>query len=76
MTFYCEQASAFVADVGMDDEGFLDSLLGMFENALKIVLTLDPAARAPWLARLDDVRMCCHGFGYGIGDAMDDQWDW
>lgn len=74
MTFYCEQASIFAADVGLDDEGFFDALVGMFESALKIVGTIDAAARAPLLERLQAVHVRGHGFGYWVGDRMDDLW--
>jgi hypothetical protein len=72
MTFYCEQASTFAADIGMDDENFYNALVGMFGNALKTVGTLDAAARPPFLERLDAVRVRGHRFGYCVGDQMDD----
>ena len=74
MTFYCEQASAFSASMGMDNEGFYNALIVTFEHALKNVVGLDAAARQPFLARLEAVRVRCHGFGHCVGDSMDDLW--
>ena len=74
MTYYCEQASTFAADVGLDDAGFFSALVKMFESALKTIETLDATARPPFLERLDAVRARGHRFGYGVGDEMDDLW--
>ena len=74
MTFYCEQASAFCADVGMDDEGFFNALVVTFEQALKNVGKLNAVDRAAIVARLEAVRSRCHGFGYCVGDTMDELW--
>jgi hypothetical protein len=75
MTFYCEQASTFAADVGMDDEGFFNALVAMFEHALQALGHLDGAARQPLLARLEIVRSRCLRFGYCAGDDIDDLWN-
>lgn len=73
-TFYCEQASAFCADLDMDDEGYYDALLRMFALALKTCGTLERTARTPFLTRLDAVRERCQEFEYGVGDAADLLW--
>lgn len=71
MIFYCEQASGFSSDVGMDDEAYLSALVRMFEQALKTLATL-PAAQRPTLwARLDVVRDRSYNIGYGVGEDMD-----
>lgn len=72
MVFYCEQASGFASDVGMDDENYLDALARMFEQALKLVIALPETPRDDLLARLDAVRDLSHNLGYGVGDYMDD----
>lgn len=41
--FYCEKVFDFLAGCGMDDEGFYDALVRMFEQALKYVLALPEA---------------------------------
>jgi hypothetical protein len=71
MVFYCEQASGFSCDGGLQEEGYFDALVLMFEQALKITDTL-PAAQIPALmVRLDAVRQRCHNIGFGVGDDMD-----
>lgn len=71
MVFYCEQASGFSCDVGLQDEGYFDALVRMFEQALKVTATLPEAQRPSLVARLDAVRQRCHDLGYGVGDDMD-----
>lgn len=71
--FYCERASGFACDVGMDDEAYLSALVRMFEQALKTMATLPDEQRAPLRARLEVVRdRCLHNLGYGVGDNMQD----
>ncbi|MBL8444649.1 MAG: hypothetical protein JNK52_11445, partial [Zoogloeaceae bacterium] len=40
MIFYCEQAAGFSDDIGLQDEGYFDALVRMFEQALKTVRLL------------------------------------
>lgn len=72
MVFYCERASGFSDDVGLQDEGYFDALVRMFEQALKTISTLPEGCRPELFARLDAVRRISHNFGYGVGDDMDD----
>jgi hypothetical protein len=72
MVFYCERAAGFGNDVGLQDEGYFDALVRMFEQALKTNASLADAQRPPLWDRLDAVRRTCHNFGYGVGDDMDD----
>ena len=73
MVFYCERAAGFSNDVGLQDEGYFDALVRMFEQAVKAIGTLCPTGHRPaMLARLDIVRRISHNFGYGVGDDMDD----
>jgi len=72
MVFYCERASGFSNDVGLQDEGYFDALVRMFEQALKVIHSLPEDARPDLLDRLDAVRHTCYNFGYGVGDDMDD----
>jgi hypothetical protein len=46
MVFYCERASGFSCDVGLDDEAYLSALVRMFEQALKAVAALPETQRA------------------------------
>jgi hypothetical protein len=70
--FYCERASGFSSDVGMDDETYLGALVRMFEQAVTAVTALPPAQQAPLWARLAIVRDRCQGIGYGVGDNIAD----
>ncbi|MCF8157281.1 MAG: hypothetical protein K9K35_14855 [Rhodoferax sp.] len=72
MVFYCERAAGFSMEVGLQDEGYFDALVRMFEQALKIIAGLADALRPPLWDRLDAVRRTSHNFGYGVGDDMDD----
>lgn len=72
MVFYCERAAGFSNDVGMQDEGYFDALVRMFEQALKTIASLADTQRLPLWSRLDEVRNTCHNIGYGVGDDMDD----
>jgi len=69
--FYCEQAAGFSNDVGLQDEGYFNAMVRMFEQALKHANALPDDQRDALAARLDDVRRTCHNFGYGVGDEMD-----
>jgi hypothetical protein len=71
MVFYCERAAGFTNDVGLQDEGYFNALVRMFDQALKALSTLRAIDRPELLARLDAVRRTCHNFGYGVGDDMD-----
>ncbi|BDT58078.1 hypothetical protein MasN3_15720 [Massilia varians] len=72
MVFYCEQAAGFSNNIGLQDEGYFDALVRMFEQALKRIAALPDTARPALLERLDDVRRISHSFGYGVGDDMDE----
>lgn len=72
MVFYCERAAGFSNDVGLQDEGYFDALVRMFEQALKTIASLADAQRQALWDRLDTVRRTSHNFGYGVGDDMDD----
>ena len=67
MVFYCERAAGFTREYGMDDPGYLDALVRMFEQALKVAVTLADAERDAMLNRLDAVRVASRDFGYGVG---------
>jgi hypothetical protein len=71
MVFYCEMATDFCNEFGMQDEGYFGALVGMFERAIKVANTLPTGQRDAFFARLDRVRHVSHNFGYGVGGAMD-----
>ncbi len=65
MVFYCERASDFSNALGFADEAYFSALVKMFEQALKISITLENEQRHDLLDRLDDVRSISHNLGYG-----------
>lgn len=71
MVFYCERAVGFSREYGLQNAGYCDALVRMFEQALKVSATLPAAQRDIMLARLDAVRGIAHRVGYGVGDDMD-----
>lgn len=71
MVFYCERASGFSRDVGLQDEGYLEALVRMFGQALKAFANLPQAQHPALWARLDAVRHASHDIGYGVGEDMD-----
>jgi len=71
MVFYCERAIGFCSDVGYQDEGYLNALVRMFEQALTVTDRLSATQRSALIARLDRTRAVGHNLGYGVGDDMD-----
>ena len=72
MVFYCERAAGFSNDVGLQDEGYFDALVRMFEQALKTIASLADAQRQPLWERLRKTQRICRNFGYGVSDDMRD----
>ena len=58
----------------MDDEGFYDALVRMFEQALKYVLALPAGQQATFIARLERVRQLGQHVGWGVGGDFDHFW--
>ena len=72
MVFYCERAAGFSNDVGLQDDGYFDALVRMFEQALITVASLAVMQRQPLRERLRTVHLICRNFGYGVSDDMGD----
>ena len=72
MVFYCERAAGFSKEYGLQDGGYFDALVRMFEQALKGSINLPDGLRNTMLNRLDAVRRSSHNFGYGVGYELDD----
>jgi hypothetical protein len=70
--FYCDSCMNFLGSCGMNDEGYFDALVRMFERALKAIRVLDPSIQKAFLERLEHVRHEGHNWGWGVGDDMDD----
>jgi hypothetical protein len=71
MVFYCECAVGFCSDICLDDEGYFNALVNMFEHALKVTRQLPADDRDALIVRLGCVRNTSDNFGYGVGDDMD-----
>src|ERR1700760_1256065 len=71
MVFFCERAAGFCYEFGNQDEDYLNALVNMFEQAIKVTGLLSADDRDALIARLDHVRTISHNLGYGVGDAMD-----
>jgi hypothetical protein len=69
--FYCEQASGFSNNIGLDDESYFNALVRMFEQALKVIANLPEAQRPDLWERLDSVRFASRDLGYGVGEDID-----
>ncbi|MEO8723038.1 MAG: hypothetical protein ABI395_05870 [Sphingobium sp.] len=72
MVFYCEQASGFSQDIGLQDESYFDALIRIFTKAMEAIQLLPDAQRQLFWDRLNAVRTVSHDFGYGVGDDMDE----
>jgi hypothetical protein len=55
----------------VDDESFYNSLVRVFEQALKYVSALPETQRPPFAARLNEVRKQGQNVGWGVGDDFD-----
>lgn len=71
MVFYCEQAAGFGGGYSCDDGRYFNALVRMFEQALKVSITLRAKQRDTMLHRLAEVRRVGDRFGSGIGYGMD-----
>lgn len=71
MVFYCERAAGFSDDIGLQDQGYFDALVRMFEQALKSIDNLPEVQHPPLRARLEAVRSISHKIGNGVAEAMD-----
>jgi len=70
--FYCESCMNLLGYCGMDDEGYFNALVRMFEQALKVITALEPDQQEDFVVRLERVRSEGHNWGWGVGDDMDD----
>jgi len=75
MVFYCECATRFSVEYGMDDQAYLGSLVRMFAQVLELSSTLAAESREAIFDRLDDVRRDAEELGYGVGDIMNELLD-
>lgn len=70
--FYCESCMNFLGYCGMDDEGYFNALVRMFEQALKATAALEPSQQGPFVERLERVQQESYNWGWGVSDDMDE----
>ena len=70
--FYCESCMALLDECGMDDEGYFNALVRMFEQALKAVVVLEASQQESFVERLERIWSEGRNWGWGVGDDMDD----
>ena len=70
--FYCESCMNLLGYCGMNDEGYMNALLRMFEQALKATVALEQDQQVSFVERLERVRRESRNWGWGVGDEMDD----
>ena len=71
MVFFSERAAGFCNDVDYQDDSYINALVNMFEQAIKVTRQLSAGDRNALIVRLDRVRTISHNLGYGVGDDMD-----
>ncbi len=72
MVFYCEQGAGFCNDIALQDEGYFDALVLMFEHTLKQLQNLPPEQRNAFGVRLVAACRLCRDLGYGVYDEVRD----
>lgn len=71
LVLYCERAAGFCENVDNQDVVYLDSLVRVFEHALKAAANLTGSVQTDLFGRLDRVRSIGRQLGNGVGDEMD-----
>jgi hypothetical protein len=70
--YAAECGNQFTCDYGDIDESFYDSLIRMFDSAVKHVSALDAKAARPFVARLAVIVKKAEGIGWGYYDCIAD----
>jgi hypothetical protein len=73
-TFFCEEAYSFVESCSFQDESYFVALIRMYGQSVKLVADLPPAARRPYLERLNELRSRSKNIGYGVQDELNTLW--
>ena len=71
LVFYCESCRDFLGDCSVDDGGYFNTLVLIFEQALQTICQLDPGRQEQYLERLDSVQYEAEDWGWGVGEDMD-----
>ena len=70
--FYCESCASLLGYCTLDDEGYFDALVRMFEQALKAIRNLEPRQQPAFVERLERIQHEGHTWGWGVDDDMGD----
>ena len=70
MVFFCERAAGFAREFGFQEETYMDALVRMFAQALKLVAALPDDQREVMLDRLNRVSVVSGALGYGVAYDM------
>lgn len=74
MVYYCEQAIGFANEVGLDHDSYYDAFLLIFEQALKLLMTMPETSRQQFLDRLDVVRKSNQNISGWVAGECDEFW--
>jgi hypothetical protein len=69
MVFYCERATGFAKEVGLQEEGYADALVRMFAQAIKAVEGLPQPHSELW-DRLDAVSRSSRDLAFDLGTEL------
>ena len=74
MVFFVECGNNFTVNFGDIDEGFYDSLIGMYRRAIQKVLSLPEEQRSVFRVRLEEIMTSSSGIGWGYHDMISDDY--
>ncbi len=74
MFFFVERGNDFTLDFGDIDEDFYDALNGMYERAIKKVLSLPEDQRGIFQDRLKEIMTSSSDIGWGYHDMLSDDY--
>ncbi len=74
MIFFVECGNKFTLDLGDIDGGFYDALNGMYQRAIKKVLSLPEEQRKVFQDRLEEIMTSSSGIGWGYHDMLSDDY--
>ena len=70
LVYAAERGNQFTCDYGDIDGPFYDSLVHMFDSAVKSVSTLEADVASPFISRLAKVVQRAEGIGWGYYDSI------
>lgn len=74
LTYFVECGHKFTLDYGDVDEDFYDSLMEVYGQAIKKVLTLPDHEQADFKKRLKKIMLSSSGIGWGYHDGLCDDY--